>query len=80
MQNINRKEASYSSTSFLLCFVQRLLNYYPNCFTRRLYVGEVLTPYLYEPQSPVTLIGARFKLARDEFEEKPPVLAVQLAA
>ena len=28
-----------------LCFAQRLLNYYSNYSTRRLYFGEVETPY-----------------------------------
>ena len=30
-------------------FVQRLLNYCPNYSTRRLYFGEVETPYLVQP-------------------------------
>ena len=45
VQNINRKEVNYGYTLFYLCFIQRLLNYYPNYSSHRLYFGEVETSY-----------------------------------
>ena len=45
MRNINRNEVNNSQPFFYLYFAQRLLNYYPNYSTRRLYFGEIETPY-----------------------------------
>ena len=51
-QNTNREEVknrdlliSLLLTSSLFFLVQRILNYYPNNPTHRLYIGEVETPY-----------------------------------
>jgi len=46
-QNINRKEVNYCfATLFATLFCYKDLNYYPDYSTRRLYFGEVETPYI----------------------------------
>ena len=51
-QNKNREEVN--NRAFVL--VQRILNYYPNYPTHRLYFGEVETPY-----TTISLLGIGLK-------------------